>query len=213
MTIEAVLWDVDGTLVDSEPLHMRALLAVCAEHGVDISDLPDDAFVGVNLPGVWQALGPRYSAQLTMARWIDRIKAHYVAGAETLAPMPGAARVIRALHARGVRQAAVSNSNRVVVDTNINLLGTAECLEFCLSLDDVAQGKPHPELYRAALVRLDLAPDRALAIEDSLTGILSARAAGICTVGYRNPDLPADAAVSELDEVMELVTREPALDV
>ncbi len=86
-------------------------------------------------------------------------------------------------------------------------------IEAVLWDDDVAQGKPHPELYRAALVRLDLAPDRTLAIEDSLTGILSARAAGICTVSYCNPDLPADAAISELDEVMELVSREPALDV
>ena len=54
--IKAVAWDIDGTLVDSEPLHLKSLILVCKKYNVDISDLPNEYFIGVNLHGVWEAL-------------------------------------------------------------------------------------------------------------------------------------------------------------
>ena len=54
--IGAVAWDIDGTLVDSEPLHLKSLILVCEKYDVDISDLPNEYFIGVNLHGVWKAL-------------------------------------------------------------------------------------------------------------------------------------------------------------
>jgi beta-phosphoglucomutase-like phosphatase (HAD superfamily) len=63
MTIRAVAWDVDGTLVDSEPLHHDALTAACRNWNVDISDLPQDMFRGVHMGEVWQAIAPRMPAE------------------------------------------------------------------------------------------------------------------------------------------------------
>ena len=75
--IEAIAWDVDGTLIDSEPTHLKALLATCTAHRVDISDLADDAFVGVSLHGVWEAIGARFPASLGRDAWIGEINGHY----------------------------------------------------------------------------------------------------------------------------------------
>ena len=85
--IEAVIWDIDGTLVDSEPLHQEALLAICDRYGVDISDLAHNHFVGVNLYGVWAALGKRFPSTLSFGRWVDELNSVYAARADKLIPI------------------------------------------------------------------------------------------------------------------------------
>ena len=145
MTICAVAWDIDGTLVDSEPVHLLALKAACAEHGADLSDLPDDRFIGVNMHDVWKVLRERFPHDLPMAAFLDDTNRHYRANARLLRPMPGALEAIGALSAAGLRQVAVSNSARIVVDTNLALAGLGEFMEFSLGLGDVSAGKPDPE--------------------------------------------------------------------
>ena len=119
MTIHAIAWDVDGTLVDSEPLHLRSLQHVCAIYDVEIADLPDAAFIGVHILDVWTALAPRFGGRVTRADWLDLLNAHFVTNAATVATMPGAFEVVAHFAATGVRQGAVSNSNRAVVDANL----------------------------------------------------------------------------------------------
>lgn len=203
--IDAVIWDIDGTLVDSEPLHLLALQTVSTRHGVDISDLPDDHFVGVNLFGVWDGLRDRYPPGLTMTAWVDELNAIYAAGTRGLVQIPGAVTVIRSLAIHGIRQAAVSNSNRVVVDANLAALGVVGLMDFSLSLDDVTHGKPHPEPYLRALDRLGLTSAQVLAVEDSRTGVRSAKAAGVRVLGLGSPDLAADQSISALSEILDLL--------
>lgn len=177
--IKAIAWDIDGTLVDSEPLHLFALKQVCLAHDVDISDLDDTHFVGVHIGNVWQELQPRFPAALTFAAWSAEINRAFSENAERLNEVEGAAAVVTRLAEGGLRQAAVSNSNRSVVDANLGAIGVTEFMEFSLSLDDVCEGKPDPFPYRLACYRLGLDPSEVLAVEDSATGAASARAAGL----------------------------------
>ena len=96
--IQAVIWDVDGTLIDSEPLHLEALLAVCDRHRVDISDLSDDHFIGVNLFGVWNALRERFPSTLTVQSWVGELNNIYAAGVAKLVPIPDSLMVVRLGH-------------------------------------------------------------------------------------------------------------------
>lgn len=201
MSIKAVLWDIDGTLVDSEPLHLKALLAVCMQYKVDISDIPDDTFIGVNLNGVWDALKRRFPAPLTRDIWTSAIDEHYVRQSETLHAMPGAIETIQSLNALGIRQAAVSNSGRQVVDTNLAFLRTNGIFEFSMSLDDVSKAKPDPEPYLQALTRMEIEPSQALSVEDSHSGAKSAQAAGLTLVAYNNRGLPADLWIDDLKDL------------
>lgn len=213
MTPKAVAWDIDGTLIDSEPLHLRALLDTCAGYGVDISDLPDDTFVGVNLHGVWAALAPRFPAALTKAEWAAAIDGHYRAGCDSLVPLSSAAEVVRRIDALGLRQVAVSNSNRAVVDANLGVLGIAAVLDFSLSLDDVPVGKPDPTPYRLAAERLGLAPEEVVVVEDSRTGVAAGCAAGCFTVGLAaEPQaLPqADRTIIDLGELPAVLAERGA---
>lgn len=205
MTIRAIAWDVDGTLVDSEPLHHRALLSGSAEFGINLSDLPDQAFRGVHMGDVWEILRPRMPAGLAEVEWLAAINRHYVCHRHELIAMPQSVESIRTLAEMGLRQVCVSNSSRMIVDANLDALGVAEYIEDSISLDDVPLGKPDPFPYAEACRRLALEPASVLAVEDSRTGIASAVAAGLpcaalgfaCGAGYEG--------IATLGELIALV--------
>lgn len=207
MTIRAIAWDIDGTLVDSEPLHHEALVTVCQRWQVDLSDVPDDRFNGVHMPDIWLALADRMPPSLTEQMWNAAIVDYYAAKCSTLERTPGAVEAMYYFDERGIRQVCVSNSGRAIVDANVSALGIKERLVFSISLDDVRHGKPDPEPYATACVRLDLRPRQVLAVEDSIAGLRSARAAGLLTAFYspRN-DVPVDAdvVVKDLRQLPEI---------
>src|SRR5208282_1986079 len=129
----AVAWDLDGTLVDSEGLHQRALIESSAAFGVDLSDLPNEAFRGVDIFDVWNILQQRFRHGVERQTWVAAIERYYVERATELAPSPGALETVRALAARGVAQACVSNSGRAIVDANLDALGIRRTMAFSLS--------------------------------------------------------------------------------
>ena len=181
----AVAWDVDGTLVDSEPLHLQALKAVCRAHGVDLSDFGPTPFVGVAAPQVWQALEPRFGLSLgrdhahRSTAFLGALEEHYRAHAHTLQPMPGALAALRWLHDRDVPMCAVSNSAAAIVQANLLAIDAVDCMRFVISLDDAPAPKPHPAPYREAARLLGLAPGQVWGVEDSPSGTASAHAAGL----------------------------------
>jgi HAD superfamily hydrolase (TIGR01509 family) len=195
--IRAVAWDIDGTLVDSEGLHHVALIEVSARHGVSIA--PDDVrFVGVSMDRVWHELASFYPATLSEAAWMQEICASYLHHAPRLRAIPGALEALAELRDAGIRQCCVSNSVRAIVDRNLRVIGAAAYLEFSISRDDVAYGKPDQAPYRLACERLMLAPDEVLVVEDSGTGVAAGRAAGcrVMRVGKGECDFAAIVAAA-----------------
>lgn len=208
MTIRAVAWDVDGTLVDSEPLHHDALLAACANWNVDISDIQGDEFRGVHMGDVWKAIAARMPASASEAEWNRANDDYYVRHRKVLKPMPLALETVKALDEAGITQICVSNAGRVILDANIDALGLADVMQFTLSLDDVAKGKPDPEPYMAGAARLKLRPDQVAAVEDSATGRRAARAAGLVVIAYdlgctKLPD--ADYVTNDLSRILSVL--------
>jgi HAD superfamily hydrolase (TIGR01509 family) len=203
----AVAWDLDGTLIDSEGLHQRALIETSAAFGADLSDLPPEAFRGVHMRDVWRALRPRFPNGVERRTWLAAIERFYVARAHSLAPTPGALEAIAALAALGVAQACVSNSGRAVVDANLDALGIRQTIASSISLDDVSAGKPDPEPYREAARRFTLRAAAVVAVEDSAAGALSAREAGLYVVGYApegSAFVGCDRSIAKLLEVVAL---------
>ena len=205
MSLAAIAWDIDGTLVDSEPLHHLALLSASRRWNVDLSELDPETFRGVHMHDVWTALAPRLPAALTREQWMGAIDEHYGAEAAGLKPLPGALEAMRSFAEAGLVQVCVSNSNRRIVDANLAALGIADLIAFSISFDDVTHGKPDPEPYRLACQRLALDPGKVLAVEDSQTGLRSAHAAGLRTAAFI-PDiadpLAADFTFSRYDELV-----------
>jgi HAD superfamily hydrolase (TIGR01509 family) len=207
--IRAIAWDIDGTLIDSEPLHHEALVNASLLFGVDLRDLPSEAYQGVHIRDVWTALRGRFPQDLDRKVWMTAIEAYYDANRQRLRPIDGAVEVVRQLSELGVVQACVSNSRRVTVDANIAALGIADNILFSVSLDDVDHGKPDPHPYRLAIRKIDMQSEEIIAIEDSETGARSATTAGLKVVGYRTGEAVRkmiDWRIESLAEVLDIIS-------
>lgn len=188
MTPKAVFWDMDGTLVDSEPLHEIALRKSLEEEGiVPPQDLAEQV-VGIAASVVYEMFCKEYGLRVPYDEWIARKYGHYLPLVEKLVPRPGALEIFRELKAMGVQQAVVSNSDRIVVDVNLRAIGLSYPGMKSVSRNDVREGKPHAEPFLRAAFLAGVDPADAVAIDDSWTGVNSGLAAGMKTVFW--PERP-----------------------
>lgn len=203
LEVKAIAWDIDGTLVDSEPLHDEVLVSTCAGFGVDLQDLPADAFLGVHVNDVWQALEQRLAGRTGRGPWMRMLADSYIRRSAELKGFPDVIPVMRSLAGNGARQVCVSNSVRGIVDANLAAIGVNDIIEFSISLDDVTLGKPEPEPYLLAAERLGLDPSQIAAIEDSPTGAQAASKAGMRVFGIGALPIPfAEATAPTREELL-----------
>jgi HAD superfamily hydrolase (TIGR01509 family) len=170
-----VLWDLDGTLVDTEPVWMAAELELAAEHGVDWTHDDGLALVGLALPDSGAYIKSRLNSPLSPGEIVDYLVKRVAAELDADVPWrPGAIDLVSAFAEAEVPQALVTMSY-VPIATAV-----ARHLPFAAVVtgDAVTLGKPHPEAYLTAAARLGFHPGECLAIEDSSTGAASANAAG-----------------------------------
>ncbi len=183
LPLAAVIFDMDGVLVDSEPIHFEATRSLLADHGVRYSHEINDNFFGCTDRDVFRLLRARYrlappEASLAAA-WIARVVA-LLGG--PLQPMPGVPAVLDALRAAGLRLALASSSAPAIIRATLAGLGLDARFEVVVSGHDVERGKPSPDIFLEAVRRLGLPPAACLVVEDSFNGVSAAVSAGIRAV-------------------------------
>jgi HAD superfamily hydrolase (TIGR01509 family) len=180
-TPDAVLWDMDGTLVDTEPYWIESEHEVVARHGGTWSDELAMNVVGFDLLDAGRYIREHSGIDVEPADIVEQLLDRVVRRVEEAVPWrPGAVELLADLRDNGVRCALVTMSYRRFVDPILAVL-PAGTFHAVVTGDAVTQGKPHPEPYLKAAAHLGVDPARTLAIEDSNTGARSAEAAG-CTV-------------------------------
>ena len=200
----AVLWDLDGTLVDSAEFHWLSWRGTMAAEGVSLTYQQFlDSFGQKNdriLPG-W--LGPGAGAD--RIRRVGAAKeAEYrrLATVHGLTPLPGASSWVRRLHAQGWQQAIASSAPGENVGVMLRALALDGMFEAIVSAEDVTRGKPDPQVFVAAAERLGVPRDRCIVVEDAAVGVQAARSAGMRCIGVsRAVVLDTDVAVSSLLEL------------
>jgi len=210
---EAVVLDMDGVLIDTEPVWRAAQSAVFAGFGVALSerDLLDSTGQPIEeLIPVWRRRSPApdpAGTELTDTEIadliVDRVIAHVTAGGQ---PMPGVTAAIALFERCGLRLAIASSSPLRLIDAVCDRLGLTRIEVRCSAMDE-ARGKPAPDVYLAAARRLGVAAASCLALEDSPAGIASAGSAGMRCVAVPDPLLAADPRYREADLILESLTR------
>ncbi|WP_461636197.1 HAD family hydrolase [Glutamicibacter soli] len=205
----AVLWDMDGTLIDTEPYWIAAEGELVAAHGGTWGGEQAHALVGSALPDaarVLQAAG----VDLPVREIIDALSARVAAGIREQLPWrPGARELLTALHTAGVPQALVTMSERSIVAELLPLLPEG-IFQASVTGEEVAQGKPHPEPYLRGLQLLSelagapLDPARCIGFEDSAPGITAASAAGLHAVLIPNATDPGHGPWRRIDSLAGL---------
>jgi HAD superfamily hydrolase (TIGR01509 family) len=179
LDVQAVVFDCDGLLADTEICWTRAETALFAAHGHAFGPEQKALLIGRALDVASATMAayfgqPAAGAEVA-AELLDLVRVELAKGAE---PLPGALDLIRALTGR-VPVAVASNSPRELLDIVLKSTGLAGFFEHTFAADEVGRAKPAPDLYLAACDRLGAVPGRCVAFEDSSTGIAAARAAGM----------------------------------
>jgi sugar-phosphatase len=209
--VEAVILDMDGVLIDTEPAWRAAESDVFAGLGVPLSasDLLDSTGQPIEeLIPVWRRRSGDHgrNSRPTDAEVADRITGQVIAHVMAEGrPMPGVTAAIALFRRYGLRLAIASSSPLRLIDAVCDRLGLAGIEVRCSAMEE-ARGKPAPDVYLAAARRLGVAAVSCLALEDSPHGIASAQAAGMRCVALPDPLLAADPRYREADLVLESLT-------
>jgi len=173
----AVLWDLDGTLIDTEPLWFEAEYAMAERYGATWSNEHAQNLVGNALPVTGAYIREHMGLALSVEQILDELLAYMEANTAQRATLrPGALELLTALDEAGVPCALVTMSYRRLVEPLLPRLGDAFAATVCG--DEVQHGKPHPEPYLRAAELLGVDPARCVVIEDSPSGAASGEAAG-----------------------------------
>jgi mannitol-1-/sugar-/sorbitol-6-phosphatase len=203
--ISAVLFDLDGVLVESREATERVWLDWAVRNGVDADELRA-AMHGVRSVEVVRAVRPELDA-VAEAEALERRQAEDLDG---LRAIPGAARALAAL--KDDRVAVVTSATRALAEARLAAVGI-EPPAVVVYAGDVARGKPDPEGYRTAAERLGVDPSEALVVEDSPPGIAAGRAAGAATLGVTSTHAAkelgaADVVIGTLEELPRVLARD-----
>jgi len=199
-----VLWDLDGTLVDSGDYHWRSWRDTMRGEGVELSYQQFlDSFGQKNdrILSTWMGAA---ATEDVIRRIGDAKEALYreFAIAEGLAALPGAAAWVERLHAAGWKQAIASSAPKENVRVMLDVLKLDHYFDAIVSAEDVTAGKPDPQVFLAAAAKLHTPPASCVVVEDAAAGIEAARRAGMKCIGVSTSSvLPADVFVRSLEEL------------
>jgi len=207
--IQAVVLDVDGVLIDSEPFWRQSEIEVFARHGVTLTESDCMLTTGMRIDEVtrywqerkpWSGPGPDDLAREILAGVIRRIE-------DRGRPMPGLRRTIRLFRLLHLRLALASSSARSLIDAVVARLDLGPQIEAVCSAEDESRGKPHPDVYLTAAARLGVPPELCLAVEDSIAGVTAAKAAGMRCIAVPLPELRRDPRYRAADAVVDSLHR------
>ena len=205
-TISAVIWDLDGVIIDSAEEHRQAWQRLAREEGVIFTDADFWATFGrrnddilATQWGVTSAEKAREMANRKEAHFRELIR-------DTAAPLPGSLELMRSLHEAGFAQALASSTPAENIELIGDVLGLKRYLSVLVSGETVPRGKPAPDIFLKAAQELGKAPANSLVIEDAVAGVEAAHAAGMRVIAVAgNRDLPglrkADLMVKSMTEV------------
>ena len=196
------MFDLDGVIVDSEPVWEQVRRQVVAEHSGRWAPDAQQRIMGMST-GEWarylsRDLGVGLPPETVAATVIDGMRARYREGVPL---MPGAAEAVRALAGHWPIGLA-SSSPPALIDAVLDGAGLRECFTVALSTEQVQRGKPAPDIYLAVTARLDRPPGRCAAVEDSTNGLLSAAAAGLQVIAVPHPRYPPEPAALQKAKVV-----------
>jgi HAD superfamily hydrolase (TIGR01509 family) len=178
--VEAVIFDMDGVLADSEPLINRAAIDGLREYGIDAQPEDFRPFVGMGedhyIRGVARKHGLKYVPEIKMR--VYEIYFNLISG--QLKAFPGVHALLAQLRARPVRLGLASSADRIKIEANLKAIDVDPAwFDVIIAGDEVGKMKPAPDIYLAAAKKLGVAPQRCCVIEDAVSGVRAAKAAGM----------------------------------
>ena len=213
--IRAILFDLDGLMFDSEPHSLASWEAVLKERGVTLDQLTIASILGLRIDATARTLIDKYRLPDTVQSLSDAKTEYQIAHLDGhVPPMPGLFELLDEIDRRGLWKAVASSGIRRYVEAVLRVNGLLDRFSVIITGDQVAHGKPAPDVFLAAARALSVEPEDCLVLEDAPAGVQAAKAAGMTCIavpdhGVAQLDLSqADRVVASLHDVRTLLTRD-----
>jgi HAD superfamily hydrolase (TIGR01509 family) len=177
----AYIFDCDGTLADTMPTHYKAWMAALGAHGRDFPEAMFYELGGVPTARIVEILNERHGHNLPVAETVAHKESLFLEMSHEIAAIEPVVALARQYHGQKPLAVASGGHRRIVMNT-LRALGIAELFQAIVCSEDYQRGKPAPDPFLEAALRLDIAPERCLVFEDTATGIAAATAAGMQSV-------------------------------
>lgn len=186
---KAIIFDLDGVIIDSEPMHLIVDREIIRSNGIEISDDILLQYIGVSNKKLWNDLIQKYHVDHTVEELVaqqtqNKIKAFRD---NDLKPIKGVVELIHSIRDAGLKTALASSSPLEFITTVLEKTNLLDCFDVILSGENFKRGKPFPDIFLAAAEKLNENPHDCVVIEDSEHGTESAKKAGALCIGFRNP--------------------------
>lgn len=185
--IEAVIFDLDGVLADTEPVHLETSRRLVAPNTIPMEQYVNFIGGSADAYGEWIELTYGIAADDFFGRYTPALVEQILTGPSPA--MPGADAIVRAVHRRGLRLAVASMSKQEWVSATLAATGLTELIPLVVTGDEVEHGKPHPDIYLHTAALLGVEPSHCLVVEDSVHGVAAASAAGAWVVQIRQASI------------------------
>lgn len=213
--MKAVIFDMDGVLINSEPIHVDIEMRFLKELGIDITRQEMTKFIGTSASDMWKILIDEYKIGHTpewLVKELNVIKTRFFKEND-LHPIEGIKDLLDVLKSKEVKMAVASSSPMEHIEVIVDSLGIRDYFYSFVSGESFEESKPNPAIFLATADRLGVEPEECLVIEDSTHGIAAAKSAGMACVGYDNPSSEhqvyeeADLVVDAISKVMNQLDR------
>lgn len=211
MSLKAVLFDMDGVIVDTEPLHRKAYFKTFDELEITVSEDLYTSFTGASTKRVCETLIQQYNLSHTYEAIADIKRAHfkdYFYNDDEFDLIPGVRKLIEHYHENGIKLVLASSATMTTINMVFEKFGLEKYFSGKISGADLKESKPHPEVFLLAAELAGEAPESCMVIEDSTNGILAAHRARIFCAAYRSPHSKnqdytlADTVVMDYEELV-----------
>ncbi|WP_237690764.1 HAD family hydrolase [Paenibacillus caui] len=188
--IKAVIFDMDGVLVDSEPIYFEIERNSFAHFGASVTEEEHHTYVGVTLESMWRQVLDKHRLPDSLEETLVYHKENVMKSMsihEGLVAIAGLKRWLDWLLEKGIPVAVASSSPRALIELIMEKTGLARYFDIRITGEEVSQGKPAPDIFLYAAEQLGIAPAHCVVIEDSRNGVQAAKSAGMRCIGFHNP--------------------------
>ncbi len=199
---KAILFDMDGVIIDSEPVRQMLEKQLFKKLGIDVTDQEHQSYVGTTSEGMWHGIKNNHEIPHSVEELVEMEQSNYLNHLEKhndQHPMPGVIDLIKNLHENGMTLVVASSACMKNIEIVVKKFELEKYFTKLVSGEEVPKGKPAPDVFLEAAKRINMTPKECVVIEDAMNGVIAAKAAGMKCVGISSPHrVPQDLSKADL---------------
>jgi len=186
--INTIIFDMDGVIIDSEPIHLSMTKELLKQFNIEISDQELHTFVGTSSRNMWECFKEKFGIAISIEELLEQDKSKYFKylREHEIMPIPGVVSLIEDIYMASFPMILASSASSENIDIVLNKFGIAHYFKFRMSGANFRHSKPHPEIFLTSASITNTNPENCLVIEDSENGVRAAKSAGMKCIGFKN---------------------------